>query len=106
LPQLKIIYGGVFPTYHFLDILEQEQQIDIVVRGEGEETLPKLMTALENTTDLNTVEGIAFRQGDRIVETPPAHAIQNLDNYRVGKVVRPRPIERPFGCCVSTEFSL
>jgi anaerobic magnesium-protoporphyrin IX monomethyl ester cyclase len=41
LPELTIIYGGVFPTYHFRDILAQEPQIDIIVRGEGEATVPK-----------------------------------------------------------------
>ena len=84
LPDLKIVYGGVFPTYHFYDILTHEPQIDIVVRGEGEATVPALVNALENNKDLATVNGIAFRQQDRIVETPPAQMIANLDDYRVG----------------------
>ena len=84
LPDLKIIYGGVFPTYHFHDILTHEPQIDIVVRGEGEATVPALVKALENDRDLAAVDGIAFRQQDRIVETLPARAIENLDDYRVG----------------------
>jgi anaerobic magnesium-protoporphyrin IX monomethyl ester cyclase len=29
LPQLTIVYGGVFPTYHSQDILTQEPQIDV-----------------------------------------------------------------------------
>ena len=36
MPHLWIVYGGVFPTYHWRDVLEQEPQIDVVVRGEGE----------------------------------------------------------------------
>jgi anaerobic magnesium-protoporphyrin IX monomethyl ester cyclase len=36
LPNLVVVYGGVFPTYHFKDILAEEPQIDVVVRGEGE----------------------------------------------------------------------
>lgn len=84
LPQLTIIYGGVFPTYHFHDILIEESQIDVIVRGEGEATLPKLVKALENDTNLETVEGIAFRCQDQVKVTPPAPMIQNLDAYRVG----------------------
>src|SRR4051812_27558381 len=43
LPDAKIVYGGVFPTYHYLDILAQEPQIDVIVRGEGESTAPRVM---------------------------------------------------------------
>src|ERR1051326_3017248 len=59
LPDVKIVYGGVFPTYHFRDVLAQEPQIDVVVRGEGEATAPKLMAALERGEDLANIEGIA-----------------------------------------------
>ncbi|MEL6496473.1 MAG: magnesium-protoporphyrin IX monomethyl ester anaerobic oxidative cyclase [Cyanobacteria bacterium J06623_7] len=84
MPQLKIVYGGVFPTYHFDDILTQEPQIDVVVRGEGEATLPLLIRAWEHNLDLAMVNGIAFRKQGLVVQTPPAHMIQNLDDYRVG----------------------
>ena len=84
LPSLRIVYGGVFPTYHFRDVLTHETQIDVIVRGEGEDTVPKLVAALETGADLNRVDGIAFRESDRIIETLPAQAIQDLDAYRVG----------------------
>ncbi|MBE9175051.1 magnesium-protoporphyrin IX monomethyl ester anaerobic oxidative cyclase [Synechocystis salina LEGE 06155] len=84
LPNLIIVYGGVFPTYHFQDILTQEPQIDVIVRGEGEATVPKLIAAIENGHDLANLEGIAFRSHDQIVETLPAPMIQDLDAYRVG----------------------
>ena len=88
LPNIKIIYGGVFPTYHFRDILAQEPQIDIVVRGEGEATLPKLIAAIEKSNfcvnDLESVDGIAFRRNGQIVETAPATMIDDLNAYRVG----------------------
>lgn len=84
LPNLIIVYGGVFPTYHFRDILTHETQIDFIVRGEGEVTVPKLIAALESNNDLSSVEGIAFRCEGQIVETLPALMIQDLDAYRVG----------------------
>lgn len=85
LPSLTIIYGGVFPTYHFRDILAQELQIDIIVRGEGEATVPKLMTVLENQENLAQVNGIAYRSNDgQVLETAPALMIEDLDDYRVG----------------------
>src|SRR5690242_15709065 len=48
LPHAWIIYGGVFPTYHWAQIMEFEPAIDFIVRGEGEETIVRLVTALES----------------------------------------------------------
>ncbi|NET47859.1 MAG: magnesium-protoporphyrin IX monomethyl ester anaerobic oxidative cyclase [Merismopedia sp. SIO2A8] len=91
LPHLTIIYGGVFPTYHYRDILAQEPQIDIIVRGEGEATVTQLVGAIASNTDLIEVEGIAFRRNyasdsaeGEIIETLPAPMIRDLDAYRVG----------------------
>lgn len=37
-PGLPIVYGGVYPTYHWQDVLRDYPQIDYIVRGEGERT--------------------------------------------------------------------
>ncbi|MEO0532977.1 MAG: magnesium-protoporphyrin IX monomethyl ester anaerobic oxidative cyclase [Cyanobacteria bacterium P01_A01_bin.123] len=84
LPNLTIVYGGLFPTYHYRDILACEPQIDVIVRGEGEATIIKLMAAIESGDDLAGVEGIAFRCDGQVVETLPAPMLQDLDAYRVG----------------------
>jgi len=99
LPHAWIIYGGVFPTYHWLDILKEEPAFDIIVRGEGEETIVRLMTTLEHNQPLEQVAGIAFRSGTasggtraadvasgnrQVVATPPAPVIRDLDGCRVG----------------------
>lgn len=84
LPNVIIIYGGVFPTYHYRDILADEPQIDIVVRGEAEETARALMESIESSGELAKVDGIAFRQNGGIIETRPARMIPDLDSCRVG----------------------
>ena len=99
LPRTWIIYGGVFPTYHWRDILEDEPAFDIIVRGEGEETIVQLVAALENQRPLEQITGIAFRFGAqsarirpsveyfgdvKIIATPPAPVIRDLDACRVG----------------------
>jgi anaerobic magnesium-protoporphyrin IX monomethyl ester cyclase len=99
-PEAWIIYGGVFPTYHWSQILESESAIDFIVRGEGEETVVRLITALDQQEPLQKVTGIAFRAGTapgkrRLVEqqrpcvgqamaTAPAPVIRDLDACRVG----------------------
>src|SRR5688572_6738640 len=52
LPRVAIVYGGVFPTYHWREILNQEPYVTAIVRGEGEETARRLMAALHDGTPL------------------------------------------------------
>lgn len=83
MPELLIIYGGVHPSHHWDEILRKSTDIDIIVRGEGEETARRLMHALHNRVALETIHGIAFRRGDKVIATAPAPMIRRLDNYRV-----------------------
>ena len=84
LPAVTIIYGGVFPTYHWQDILRDCPAIDIIVRGEGEATAPALIAALAARQDLRAVRGIAFRRDGQPHATPPAAMIDSLDSFRIG----------------------
>lgn len=84
LPNLIIIYGGVHPTYHWDEILEDCLDIDFIVRGEGEKTIVQLVNAIQNDIAIETVEGIAFRVGGKTIATTAASLIENLDEYRVG----------------------
>jgi anaerobic magnesium-protoporphyrin IX monomethyl ester cyclase len=100
LPRAWIVYGGVFPTYHWPEIMEEEPRIDFIVRGEGEQTVVRLANALEQKQALETVPGIVFRAGTMpgrrraaeeypfsgggVLANPPAPLIQDLDSCRVG----------------------
>lgn len=84
LPECRIVYGGVHPTYFWREILAQEPWVDAIVRGEGEETGRQLMRALAQGAPLGSVDGIAFREGAQPVATRPAATITNLDEYRIG----------------------
>jgi len=83
-PWMTIIVGGVFPTFHWREILENNPQIDFTVCGEGEQVILDLMYALEHKLDLEKVRGIALRLRDVITKTPLAEPIKDLDAYRVG----------------------
>lgn len=84
LPGVRIVYGGVFPTYHWEDILRDVPAVDVIVRGEGEVTAPALMAALDHDTPLDDVRGIAFRREGVPVATAPAPMLADLDSARVG----------------------
>ena len=82
MPDVVIIYGGVWPSYHWREVLSEAQEIDVIVRGEGEATTPKLIASLGG--DLARVPGIAYRRNGTPYATAPAPMIQNLDDYRIG----------------------
>ncbi|HEX7970485.1 MAG TPA: magnesium-protoporphyrin IX monomethyl ester anaerobic oxidative cyclase, partial [Stellaceae bacterium] len=84
LPSAFIVYGGVFPTYHWRDVLEEEPQIDVIVRGEGEATAPRVMAALESGAPLRAIHGIAHREKGSPQATPAAPMIHDLESVRIG----------------------
>jgi len=84
LRDVPIIYGGVYPSYHAEEILAAHPEIDIIVRGEGEETGRRLANVLANGESLSGLFGISYRAEGRIVSTPAAETIRCLDEYRVG----------------------
>ena len=83
-PGIRIVYGGVFPTYHWREILAEEPYVTAIVRGEGEETAPRLMAALETGGDLEAIPGIAYRGPKGPRATLPAPVIRDLDAHRIG----------------------
>jgi anaerobic magnesium-protoporphyrin IX monomethyl ester cyclase len=84
-PATLVIYGGVFPTYHWRDILAATDAFDFIVRGEGEATIVALIEALQRRRPLSDVAGIAYRDDlGRPFATRPASTIADLDTNRVG----------------------
>src|SRR5512145_3337831 len=83
-PNIKIIIGGVFPTYHWNEILQNNPQFDYIVIGEGEETTLNLISALEKNANPETVKGLAFKLNGVPFKTPAAGIIEDINNFRVG----------------------
>jgi anaerobic magnesium-protoporphyrin IX monomethyl ester cyclase len=83
-PNISVIIGGVFPTYHWEEILKKNPSIDFVVCGEGEKIIVDLITAINQNQSLENVKGIAYWADGIIRKNPPADLITNLDDYRVG----------------------
>jgi len=84
MPGIHTIVGGVFPTYHWHEILEENPSIDFIVCGEGEEIITNLIQAIEEGRDLCTVRGIAFRKNNLPYRNATAEIINNLDDFRIG----------------------
>ena len=84
-PDVKIVFGGVAPTFLWKHFLKHFPQIDFVVIGEGEYAFLHLVKSIEkgNYGDIKNIRGIAFRKKGKIVRTKPAEAIKNLDELPI-----------------------
>jgi len=83
-PGVKTVYGGVYPTFHAEEILQQEEGVDVIVRGEGEAVALDLVQAIESGKPLRDVQGIAYRAEGQPILTPSRPPIQNLDAFPIG----------------------
>lgn len=84
LPGVCIIIGGVFPTYHWNEILDTQHAIDFVVCGEGELVIQNLIHCIAEGQDPSTVKGIAYRLNGVPFKTLPEGTLKDLDAYRIG----------------------
>ena len=67
---IPVVWGGIHPTLLPEQTLENEN-IDIVVQGEGEETFFELVQALESGDSLGKVRGIWYKENGEIKKTEP-----------------------------------
>ena len=78
-PQVLTVMGGPHVTFYAQETLETFAELDVVVIGEGEETLVELLRAVKCARDFDTVSGIAYRVGSKIKSTAKRERIKNLD---------------------------
>ncbi len=68
--RVPIVWGGPHPTITPEQTLTDEN-VDIVVVGEGDVTFLELIQALENKKELGTVKGLCFKNGNKKIMTEP-----------------------------------
>ena len=79
-PNLIVIFGGFYATFNADRILRNYPSVDIIVKGEGENTVVDLVDTLKRRSNLKDVFGIAYRDGDDIFSTPDRPLIQDLNS--------------------------
>jgi radical SAM superfamily enzyme YgiQ (UPF0313 family) len=80
-PSIPIIWGGVHASLLPRQTLENDF-LDIVVIGEGEETLIELAECLNKGDSLDKVRGIGYKEGGKIHLTEAREFLENLDKYQ------------------------
>lgn len=82
LPNVLTVIGGSHPTFVPRDTLKSEEALDIVVIGEGEETMVDIARKYGETENknLSQIKGIAYKDNNKIRVTPQRPLIKNLDD--------------------------
>ena len=79
-PKALVVLGGPHVTIADDQFLLQHPEVDVVVKGEGEQTLIELARYVIGTRSLNDVAGIAFNSKGQVIHTANRACIQNLDD--------------------------
>jgi radical SAM superfamily enzyme YgiQ (UPF0313 family) len=74
--ELTIVVGGQQATLFPEEIFESCPGVDILVRGEGEETIAEIATGM----DLKGIQGISYRDGSRVLHNP-TRPLCEVENY-------------------------
>jgi anaerobic magnesium-protoporphyrin IX monomethyl ester cyclase len=88
-PEAMTVLGGPHVTFMDEPVLKQEKAVDVIVRGEGEQTLLELAKNVSDPKTLKDIEGITFRKEGQIVRTPNRRVMEKLDDL-------PRPAYKFF----------
>lgn len=75
---IRTVMGGPHASLLAEDVLRENPNLDAVVCGEGDLTLPELVNAW-GPGDLEKVKGIVFREKGLILRNPPRPLIEDLD---------------------------
>lgn len=101
-PRCLIVAGGPHATHLSRHMLEHYPALDLIVRGEGEETMLAIVRAVERgaiarpdrgaaaagcaelapdsgSEALRSIPGLTFREGPRLIDTPDRPVIVDLD---------------------------
>lgn len=107
-PDVKIVVGGPHVTPISGEILRENENIDIVVKGEGEFTFLNIVKDIP----LDKIKGISFRRGNNILDNGVSERIEDLDslpfparhllNIRNYKVSAKFPSLKPFTTIITS----
>lgn len=79
-PEIKIILGGPEVSFDSKEILRDNLFLDFVIIGEGEIPFKKLIkTIAKGEYDFSNIDGLAYRDEDKIIINQHSQLIDNLD---------------------------
>lgn len=77
-PEMPVIFGGAHSST-FPELVLKDKNVDLVVQGEGEQTVLEIMKRLEKKEDILSSPGTVVRNNGSITSNPPRGYISDLD---------------------------
>lgn len=74
--EAKVLLGGPEVSYNVENVLRDNQFVDYVISGEGEEPFAQLCSGVP----VEKIEGLSFKKGGDVVIKPPFYSIQDPPN--------------------------
>lgn len=94
--EIKVVLGGVHPTYMYNNIMKENSCIDFIIRGEGEKSSAELVKSYDNRRNIKNVKNIVWRDQNSQIKvnefnneiiglneyTPAWNLIKDWEDYR------------------------
>lgn len=78
-PEIITMMGGPHVSFTAEETLKQYPEIDLIVIGEGEDTIAELTPVIRQKDKWHNIRGIAYRNGNEIVMTGKRDFITDID---------------------------
>lgn len=79
-PDVVTVVGGAHPSAAYESLLQNNNEVDVAVIGEGEYTMLDLIKSVQNGESFDQVKGIAWRPNGKVKVNPFREYIQDLDS--------------------------
>lgn len=112
--RVPVVLGGIYPSLEYRGLMEANDEIDLVVRGEGEETFRHVLEALRDSKGFGGIPGLSWRTGSKICHNSDRQPASDLDvfgDYDPGTISGVMPemswtISSSRGCSGACSFCL
>ncbi len=79
-PGIVVVFGGPQAGFMPKEALRQMREVDVIMRGEGENVWLALVRCIIANSDFTRIKGIVFMRADTLIETLPAPLVGDLDS--------------------------
>lgn len=79
-PDVLTVMGGPHVSFCAEETLKAHPELDVVVLGEGEETIVELASEADNDRNWGSINGLVYRDGLRLITTPKRDPLTDVNS--------------------------